>query len=171
MKTGTLDQTTLFSSIDETVAQLLNLMSSLDESNVNKVPYANSWTAAMLFDHVTKSTNGIDKALQMPSKPAERDIHARIPELEKIFLDFSTKLQSPDFIEPDEKNYQKQDTMDKLAQSFEQLKKNANNESLSELVQGLPLGEITKLELLHFILYHTQRHLHQMKKICDALNK
>ena len=41
--------------------------------------------------------------------------------------------------------------------------------NLTDMVDNLPLGAITKLEILHFVLYHTQRHLHQMKKICDAL--
>ena len=37
--------------------------------------------------------------------------------------------------------------------------------------RNLPVfGEITKLELLHFVLYHTQRHIHQLKKILAAIS-
>jgi len=37
---------------------------------------------------------------------------------------------------------------------------------LAEII-ALPIfGEVTKLELLYFVLYHTQRHIHQLKKSC-----
>jgi len=39
----------------------------------------------------------------------------------------------------------------------------------NELITGLPLGPITKLEIIHFIFYHFQRHLIQMKRITEAL--
>ena len=111
------------------------------------------------------------KAMLKESKPAERDPGERIAGLRKAFLDFSSKMKSPDFIIPEEGPYEKQAVINELKASFELLKENTNKANLIELLQGLPLGEITKLELLHFVLYHTQRHLHQMKKITGELLK
>ena len=105
MATEILDQNELLAAIDEVVLQLLNLMSSLDENEINTVPYKNSWTAGQLFRHVTKSTNGIAKAMRMDATPAERDAGKRIPVLKKTFLDFSMKMKSPDFIVPEEGVY------------------------------------------------------------------
>ena len=65
--------------------------------------------------------------------------------------------------------YEKQASIDELNNSFEQFKESAESANLDELVEGMPLGPTTKLEIIHFVLYHTQRHLHQMKKICQAL--
>ena len=59
--------------------------------------------------------------------------------------------------------------MQELKLAFNKLKENERKTDLTSLVEGLPLGPITKLEILHFSLYHTQRHLHQMKKIVAAL--
>jgi hypothetical protein len=169
MTTETLDKPELLNAIDEPVSELQGLISSLDEKEINTVPYKDSWTAAQLFQHVTKSTNGMAKAIRKESKPAGRDAGERIPELKKTFLDFSIKLKSPDFIIPEAGPYEKQAVINALDKSFEQLKEGANNANLTEMIEGLPFGPITKLELLHFVLYHTQRHLHQMEKICDAL--
>ena len=144
-------------------------MLSVDENRINTIPYEGSWTAPQLLRHVTKSINGMAKAMDMDAKPAERDPGERIEELKKIFLDFSKKLKSPDFIVPEEGTYERQSTIDKLNESFNQFKEKANSENLNDLVEGLPLGPITKLEIIHFVLFHTQRHLHQMKKICKAL--
>lgn len=171
MITATKDKIELFTAIDEAVLQLLDLISPLDERSINIVPYKDSWTAGQLLSHVTKSTAAMAKAMATDSKQAERDPAERIEQLKTIFLDFSRKLKSPDFIVPEDRQYVKQDSINDLKRAFEQLKKNADSADLTELVEGLPLGPITKLEILHFVLYHTQRHLHQLKKIVDALNK
>lgn len=169
MTTETLDKNETLAATAGAVSQLAALMLSVDEKKVNTVPYENSWTAPQLLRHVTKSINGMAKAMQMDGKPAERDPGERIGELKKVFLDFSKKMNSPEFIVPEEGPYEKQPAIDGLDKSFNQFKENVNSTNVNELVEGLPLGPITKLEIIHFVLFHTQRHLHQMKKICDAL--
>jgi len=171
MITETSNKNELLTAIGEEVSQLQIQFSSLDDNRINSVPYEDSWTAGQLLCHVTKSTSGMAKAMNMDSKPAERDPGERISSLKKVFLDFSNKMKSPDFIVPEEGPYEKQATIEELNRSFRLLKKNANNANLTDIVEGLPLGTITKLEILHFVLYHTQRHLHQLKKICGALKK
>jgi hypothetical protein len=171
MITDASDKNELLIAIEDALSQLLGLMSSLDEGKINIVPYKDSWTAGQLFRHVTKSNNGMSKAMRMESKPAERDAGEKIPELRKTFLDFSHKMKSPEFIVPEEGPYEKQASIEALNKSFEKLKESTNNATLTDMADNLPLGAITKLEVLHFVLYHTQRHLHQMNKICDALKK
>lgn len=169
MITETSNKTEILTAIDEAISQLVGLMSSLDETQVNTVPYEDSWTAGQLFSHVTKSINGMAGAMLKESAPAERDPGEKIAMLRETFLNFSTKMQSPDFIIPDDGPYQKQDTILALTASFEKMKEGTSKANLTELVKGLPFGDVTKLELLHFVLYHTQRHLQQLKKITEAL--
>lgn len=159
----------LYGDINEAVAALDGLISSLDENKINTIPYAGSWTAGQLIRHITKSTDGMAKVMRAESKPAERAIDERAAELKKIFLDFSSNLQSPDFIVPEDRHYEKLEVIKELNSSFEQFRESTDKANLSDLVEGLPFGAVTKLELLHFVLYHTQRHLHQMKRIYDAL--
>ncbi|MFI5130861.1 MAG: DinB family protein [Chitinophagales bacterium] len=169
MATVILDKNEISTAIGEAISQLIDLMLSIDENKINTVPYEGSWTAPQLLTHVTKSINAMAKAMLMDAKPAEREPGERIEQLKEIFLDFSTKLKSPDFIVPEEGTYERQSTIDKLSKSFTRFKENTNHANLNDLVEGLPLGPITKLEIIHFVLFHTHRHLHQMKKICGAL--
>ena len=106
----------------------------------------------------------------MEAKPAERYPGEKIAGLKKAFLNFSTKMKAPEFVVPEAGPYEKQAAMDELNNSLKVLKEDSGKANLNELVEGLPLGPTTKLELLHFCLYHTQRHLHQMEKIAEALN-
>jgi DinB superfamily len=169
MITETSGKNELLTAIDETISQLQGLMSSLDEKKINTVPFKDSWTAGQLFRHVTKSITGMAKAMSAKAKPANRGAGEKIPELKKAFLDFSTKMKSPEFVVPEDGPYEKQGTIAELNKSFGLLKENTINATLTDLVEGLPLGAVTKLEILHFILYHTQRHLHQMKNIVEVL--
>jgi phage-related protein len=169
MATETFNTNEIISATADTVSQLTALMSAVDEDKVNTVPYEGSWTAPQLLRHVVKSIDGMTKAMQMDAKPAERNPGERIEQLKQIFLDFSKKLTQPDFIIPEERVYEKQSSIEELNQSFDRFKQSVAAANLNDLIEGLPLGPITKLEIAHFVLYHTQRHLHQMKKICEAL--
>jgi hypothetical protein len=171
MEKEILDINEILSEITETVSELIELMSAIDKDKINTIPYEGSWTAPQLLTHVTKSINGMSRSLQMDAKPAERDPGERIELLKKIFLDFSKKLQSPEFIVPETGIYERQPTINKLNEAFNQFKEKANIAKLDDLVEGLPLGPITKWEIIHFTLYHTKRHLHQMRKIYEALKE
>lgn len=169
MATETVDKNEIVTAIGDAVSQLIDLMSSVENDKINMVPYEGSWTPPQLLRHVAKSISGMAKAMDMDAKPASRNPGERIEELKTVFLDFSKKMKSPEFIIPEEGTYEKQSTINDLNKSFNQFKENANNSNLNELVEGLPLGPITKLEIIHFTLFHTQRHLHQLKKIYSAL--
>jgi hypothetical protein len=170
MITEASEKNELFIEIDEAVAALDALVSSLDENKLNIVPYEGSWTAGQLVRHIVKSTDGMAKAMLQKSRLAERNIAERVPELQKVFLDFSSKMRSPEFIVPEDEHYERLASIEELNASFRQFRENTDRVHLYDVVEGLPLGPITKLEILHFVLYHTQRHLNQMKKICDVIS-
>ena len=164
-----LNKNELFVSIDKVMSLVIEIFASLDERKINSVPFKDSWTAAQLMRHITKSTNSMAKALGTKSAPAARSSDERVPELKKIFLDFSKKFESPEFIVPENETYDKVASIRELEASVRELKENAENSNHDEIADKLPLGPITKLEILHFVVYHTTRHLHQLEKICDAL--
>ena len=107
----------------------------------------------------------------MEAKPAQRDPAERVQELRGIFLDFTTKFKTPDFILPTEDTYEKNILIARLNRSNERLREAAGRVDLSGIINLPAFGEITKLELLHFVLYHTQRHLHQLKNIIRIMEK
>lgn len=169
MVTEKLNTKELFTSLDETTSELIQLASSKNEVLLNTVPFAGSWTAAQLIIHVTKSNKAIAQGLKMQGKPADRNPEEGVPHLKKMFLDFEVKYQSPDFIIPEEGNYNKQELIDALIKSIQRLQQTRIETDLTEIINLPAFGDVTKLELLHFVLYHTQRHIHQLKKIFTSL--
>jgi uncharacterized protein YndB with AHSA1/START domain len=167
----TSDKKEIITAINVVAMQMAGFVMSMTEGEMNTVPYTNSWTAAQLLTHIVKSTRGMAAALRKDANPANREITKRIIELKQTFLDITHTMQSPDGIVPEQKNYSKDAVIKELQDRLKQLKEAASTADMSGLVEGLPFGPITKLEILHFVLYHMQRHLHQMKKIADALKR
>ncbi|WP_202552282.1 DinB family protein [Ginsengibacter hankyongi] len=171
MTTDTINTTELFLSLDKTWTELVQMISSTSDEVINAVPFEGSWTAAQLVTHVTKSNNAIIQGLDMEGKLAERNPEDGVPNLKKIFLDFDTKFQSPQFIVPENRNYDKHEVITVLRGSIDRLKDARKKTNLIEIINLPVFGEITKLELLHFVLYHTQRHNHQLEGIINALKR
>lgn len=154
--------------LGETIA----LLSSLTEKEINTVPFEGSWTAAQVGEHLRLAGTGMDGLLLEPTQPVHREADERAPGLKDMFLDFGIKMESPDFILPEDKEYDK----DELVQALETEKaktiaaaRKATLEHEAPLPEGHPFKTNTKLEMVHFATYHTHRHNHQIKKIKEAL--
>lgn len=147
----------------------MQLVQDEKEETLNTVPFVNSWTAAQVLIHITKSNRAIVQGLQMHGLPAERDPEQNTDHLKKIFLDFKAKYNAPDFIIPEDGYHNKEQIINALELSIRNLQTGRNETDLSEIIDLPIFGEITKLELLHFVLYHTQRHIRQLKNILGTI--
>ncbi|MES2513220.1 MAG: DinB family protein [Bacteroidota bacterium] len=163
-------KTELLAAIALPVHAIIGFATPLTNEQLNQVPYPNSWTAAQLMDHVTKSMSGMAQVTGQKGKPAGREPGEKIAELKKTFLDMTTKMQSPEEIVPGEGPFKKEESIAALNKALLDLTDNSEGIEVNELLEGLPFGPVTKLELLHFTLYHTARHSYQMKRICDKLS-
>jgi uncharacterized damage-inducible protein DinB len=170
MQTVTTNVATLFSDVDNAMNELMELIQSLSQQKINLVPFKDSWTPAQLAVHVTKSNKAITQALNMQGEHANRAIDEGVPHLQKMFLDFDIKYKSPEFIVPEERAYDKEEVIAALKKSIERMQYERVKIELSEIINLPPFGKVTKLELLHFVLYHTTRHVHQLKNMIHILN-
>jgi hypothetical protein len=169
MTTATIDTTGLFAALDNAANELVQLISAVDMQKINLIPFKGSWTAAQLIVHVTKSNKAIAQALNMEGNVSSRNIDEGVAGLKKMFLDFNIKYKSPEFIIPEEGSYNKDEIIESLKRSVERLQAARDKQNLPDVITLPPFGEITKLELLHFVLYHTMRHIHQLKNIIHPL--
>ena len=84
MATEALNTSEILSATSDAISKLTNLMSTVDEGKVNTVPYEGSWTAPQLLRHVTKSINGMTKAMKMDAKPAKRNPSERFTDFQSL---------------------------------------------------------------------------------------
>src|SRR6478609_149726 len=88
----------LFATLDNTTSELIELISSFSETQINEIPSAGSWTAAQVAEHVTRSNIAIIKSLKKEGRSPDRAADAGVEGLKSTFLNFDKKLQSPEFI-------------------------------------------------------------------------
>lgn len=158
--------------IDNSITALMQVLSSIDQAKINLVPFEGSWTAGQLAKHMIMSNSGFAELINGNVKETSRKPDEFIEGIRSSFLDFSHKFESPDFVRPPAISYDKHE----LVQSLNAIKKR-----LIETLKVLDLtktcidfeipvlGYLTRLEAAHFVLYHTQRHTHQLKNIATKL--
>jgi len=162
----------LCSKMMETAKEFLAALNMFSQQEFNKIPFAGSWTPAQVAEHVFKSVSGIPAVLSGKVEDTSRDPGEKVPELEAIFLDFSTKLKSPDFILPSDKKHDKEEMMNSLQQSFDGIIAVAKTADLSKTCLEFEFprsGHLTRLELVSFAHVHTKRHAHQLRKIRGSI--
>lgn len=170
MQTAVLPKEELLASLKNIVLELLEVLHGFDGQNINTVPFEGSWTAAQVVDHITRSNMSITKAFTLKGAAINRDPADRVQELKNVFLNFNTRFQSPEFILPTQKAYEKKMLIALLSRSVDKIKEVSCQADLSEMINHPAFGDITKFEILHFVLFHTQRHIHQLKKIFLAIS-
>lgn len=157
--------------LQSTTDELVRLLSSFSKEQFNKVPFEGSWTAGQLAEHMHKSY-GVAELLYGPVKETKRDPAEKVKQIKEIFLNFDTKMKSPDFIVPENKAYDKSTLLNSLHESIEKIKHGTATLNLDETCTAfaLPgLGEMTRTEWIYFVIYHTQRHVHQLKNIAEKI--
>lgn len=155
----------VFPALGESRKALYDLLDAFSGEGFNEVPFKDSWTAAQVADHITRSNRSITQALDLPGMAIDRQPDLRAQELKDMFLDFTVKFQAPGFILPGQDVYDRTVLINQLVHSFDGLLEVAQVTDLGECISHPAFGEITKLELLHFVVYHTQRHIHQVQHI------
>jgi hypothetical protein len=151
---------------------LLQTLSRFSPEEFNRIPFEGSWTAGQVAEHVLKSATGLPHVLKGSSKETERNTVELIPTLTTVFLDFSTKLQSPDFIIPSNGPHDKEGMIQAMKKTMDEIASTASASDLDKTLTSFPfpqLGEMTGLEWVFFSSCHSKRHTNQLKNIYKKL--
>jgi hypothetical protein len=162
----------IINQLETALGDTLSLLDYFNEKEMNTISFEGSWTAAQVFRHLFKSENGMDELLYAPTEPVERRPDEKVDWLKDTFLNFEVKFESPDFIIPEDKNYNKEELSGPLKEVADKMIEAAKKVNLSEIAplsEGHPFEGSTKLEMIHFITYHTIRHNRQLRRIREKV--
>lgn len=165
-------QQEIITSFQQETRELLRLLFSLEEDELNKVPFEGSWTAAQVGDHLLKSY-GVAETINGTTGPTQRAADEKLGPIRELFLNFDIKFESPDFIVPSAGPIAKKALLDGLKEKLEQIQAVISRESMAETCLDFELpgsGTLTRLEWIGFVAVHTRRHNHQLKKIIKFLS-
>src|SRR2546430_516786 len=83
--------------VSDTFQDLIDTLSAFKEKQFNLVPYEGSWTPGQIAEHLIKSVSAIpDEHTQATLRPYDE----KVAPLGELFLNFTIKMSSPDFVRP-----------------------------------------------------------------------
>lgn len=160
------------SELQEANARFRDVLNAFTQEQFNKVPFSGSWTAAQVADHILKSQASAPEFFQGTVQATERAPDAQIAGIRDIMMNFDAKMQAPDFILPSESPLDKGELLQALQQTDEATRKVAQELDLTATCMDFEvpvLGNMTRLEWIYFMVYHTRRHTQQLEMIRQHL--
>jgi hypothetical protein len=167
-----MDKEKIAKEMEETMTVLSALVSSFSQEEINSIPFEGSWTAAQVTRHLNLSNSGFLEILHGPDKETDRPADQKVEQVKADFLDFTTKMQSPDFILPKAVIYDKAVLLNALEDIKAKFAVVISTLDLSKICMAFELpgyGHFTRLEAVYFVIYHSQRHSHQLRNISKKL--
>ncbi|RQO75388.1 DinB family protein [Pedobacter sp. KBW06] len=167
-----MDKEKIVKEMEETMTVLSGLVSSFSQDDINCIPFEGSWTAAQVVRHLNLSNSGFLEIIHGPDKEADRPVDQKVEQVKADFLDFTTKMQSPDFILPKAGVYNKAVLLNVIEDLKARFAVVINTLDLSKICMAFELpgyGYFTRWEAIYFVIYHSQRHSHQLRNISQKL--
>lgn len=158
--------------LEETSKDLFETLSLFTQDEFNKIPFEGSWTAGQVAEHLFKSESNMPKVLSGSSEETERDPFQHVDLIRKVFLDYTIKLQSPEFILPSNEPKNRDEFIEGFKKTRHELTNLAATLDLNRTFTSFSfpqLGNLTGWELVSFAVCHSKRHIRQMKIIAEKL--
>ena len=164
--------TALLENLSITFSELEAAIRRFNDVSFNSKPAGGNWSPAMVAQHLILAGTGIDKVLLGNTKPTATSPDEKVAQLKDIFLNFDHKMTSPEFIDPIDQHYSLEGQKDKLNDIGAGIIKIVPDLDLTLTCTDFEmpfLGYLTRLELISFVVYHTQRHTHQLKEMASTI--
>jgi hypothetical protein len=167
-------QSAIQNTILETYTKLGDLISSFSKEEINIVPFEGSWTAGQTAQHIILACSGLTMLFAGKTEKTSRKPDENVQQLDAIFLDFTTKYQSPENIKPPAIEYEKSSLLASVKKIQNDLFEAAETYDLTLTCMDAKVPgfeHFTIYEWLHFAIVHTQRHTRQIKSIYEHIKK
>lgn len=156
--------------VGDTFQHLINTLSAFKEEQFNLVPFAGSWTPGQIAEHLVKAVSAVPDA---HTQSTQRPYDEKVAPIGNLFLNFSIKMSSPDFVLPGNSPQDKTE----MVKTFGEIKDHLENTVLATDLEAtctdfeMPtFGALTRYEWIKFFVFHTQRHTWQLKNVLVSVN-
>ncbi len=163
----------IIADLNENTDSLLQELAGFNHQNFSIKPSATEWSAAELTEHLLLIERNVVKALKGNANTTERAIDAKLVLLKMALANTTQKIQAPEMVVPHSATANRQEMLEEI--------RNLREEQAS-LIAGCDMsltclefkhpmmGTMTRYEWVYFNIYHTERHLHQLRRIARQVN-
>lgn len=140
-------------------------ISRFRDEDLNRIPYAGSWTPAQVACHIILATDGVP---DQHIAPADRPFDAFLPRIRPWWEDMSQKFKAPEPLTPDNNPREKEELFNELDRVRAKDLSIIAEKDLTAVCLDFELptiGHLTRYEWLWFIEMHLKRHTFQLKNM------
>jgi hypothetical protein len=161
------EKDTLNKALESAFDEFIDAFSSFDESQINVIPFAGSWTPAQVAVHIILATDGVPDTT---NKPADREVDFYLPRIRPWWEDLSKKFNAPIPLQPDDRTRFKNEILEELYRVREKDMEIIAEQDLTPICLDFELptiGYLSRYEWLWFIQMHLKRHSYQLQNMLN----
>ncbi|NGP89098.1 DinB family protein [Fodinibius halophilus] len=166
-----MEKNTLRQKLKASSDSLLHTISTFPDSEFNTEPPEGGWSAGQVAEHLVKVEGGTVRVLTSEGQKADRAPEQYIPIMKKRLLDFESKMQATKPIVPDDQSKDKEDILATLQDIRQRMTSLIETQDLTQRAVAFEhpiFGYLTRVEWIVFVIYHSQRHLYQIKELAKG---
>lgn len=131
-------------------------------------PEEGKWSIQQILEHLSVTEKGVLFMGQGQTTETDRDPSIIIHKVRDFLSDYTNKRSAPVPVRPPGEDKPMSEFLDIIEQSRSAFIEQAETHGWHKTLDAFPhplSGVMTRLEWLYFHIYHTERHLHQIKQI------
>jgi hypothetical protein len=170
-QTGALPQP-LVIEFESVADKFMQTVVSIEQDDINRVPFEGSWTAAQVIEHIRLSVSGTVTIINAAVKTTNRSPDQFAKAIKDLFLDFDAVYPTAPVLVPADKAYDKEVLTAQLKPIFDTLQADIQTKDMTDTclaAEFTGMGYLTRLEWVTVAIYHTKRHIHQLHKLIQHL--
>ena len=163
-----MDKAALIASLDASTDRLLQTLQTFDAENFNVQASPTGWSPAGVAEHLLILDLVANKILRTEAITSTRPSDSKVALIKGAMEDMGTKRVAPETVAPKGGEKDVAEMIAALRQQRDALKEAIQNTDLTEACTARKhpaLGTLTRLEWVHFIICHTDRHRLQLERM------
>jgi len=151
---------------------LEKVLSDVSAEDYFKVPAEEKWSIQLILDHLRNSEKGVLYMSNGPTNPTNREPLINIQKIKNAFGDHTKSYPAPQVTQPINDGLDKESYLNKINKYRQAFLEEGNSKGWHEVLEVFPhpiTGTMSRLEWNYFNIYHTERHIHQIRQIKNGL--
>jgi hypothetical protein len=164
----------IIADLNENTDILLEELAGFNHENFKQRPSPNEWSASEVTEHLLLIERNVKKALLGKANVTERAYDGKLTVLKPALAATGNKIQAPEMVVPQSGTLNRQEMEKELRVLREEEAALIATLDMSETCLEFKhpmMGTMTRYEWVYFSIYHTERHLHQLRRIAAVINK